>query len=386
MAPWRSHSYERAGRSAGRDKLIVEHAVRTAELLRQYTPDAPPIFSLKHLSKLTGVSYSFLRECVERVKPEPYRRFRIRKRQNNTEKKQRYRIICVPDPRLMAVHRWINSNILQLKPPHEASCAFWKGSNIVEAAQRHCASKWLIKLDILNFFESISEQSVYHVFSRIGYQPLIAFELARLCTRQRKPFYARQSRRWNSRSYRFEKIKSYQSLYLGHLPQGAPTSPMLANLSMQTFDEAIALIANNYDLIYTRYADDLTLSTDSEKFSRKKSCLVIEKIYKKLRQFGFQPNLTKTRISTPGARKVVLGVLVDGNVPRLTKSYRDIIRQHLYYMTHPDIGPVRHAKSRGFRSVYGLRNHVRGLIAHATQIDKEFASGAWEQFNLVPWP
>jgi hypothetical protein len=134
MAPWRSHIYRNAGRSAGCDELVVNHAVQTAQLLQQRTLVAPPIFSLKHLSKLTGVSYRFLRDCIERVKPEPYRRFRIRKRQNKGEKKQRYRIICVPDPRLMAVHRWINSNILQLKSPHVASCAFWKGNNIANAA------------------------------------------------------------------------------------------------------------------------------------------------------------------------------------------------------------------------------------------------------------
>lgn len=385
MPPWRSHTYLQAGRVAGRDATVLKNAARVGRLLQQRTPNAPPIFTLKHLSQFTGVDYGFLRGCVERMEPEPYRRFRIRKRHNPDERKQRYRIICVPDPRLMAVQRWINSNILQLSPPHAASVAFCKGDNIAEAAARHCASKWLIKLDIVNFFESISEQSVYHVFSRVGYQPLIAFELARLCTRQGKPSYARRLSRWR-RSYRFDTIKSYQSLYLGHLPQGAPTSPMLANLSMHAFDAAITQIAHDFDLAYTRYADDLTLSTASEEFNRDKSRTVIAKIYGELHKYGFEPNLTKTKISPPGARKVVLGVLVDGVDPRLTKAYRDNIRQHLYYMTRPDIGPVQHANARGFRSVYGLRNHVRGLIAHAAQIDEEYASAIWEQFYRVQWP
>lgn len=386
MTPWRSQVYLDAGRVAGHNDTVVKHAAHAGKLLQQRTHGAPPIFTLKHLSLLTGVGYAFLRECVERVGPEPYRRFRIRKRHNPDEKKQRYRIICVPDPRLMAVHRWINTNILQRVSPHTASVAFGKGNNIAEAAANHCASKWLIKLDIVNFFESISEQSVYHVFSRIGYQPLVAFELARLCTRLGRPSYTRRFRRWSSRSYRFDMITSYQNLNLGHLPQGAPTSPMLANLSMTAFDAVITNIANDFGLAYTRYADDLTLSATSEEFNRGKSRSVIAKIYAKLRKYGFEPNLTKTKISSPGARKVVLGLLVDGVGPQLTKEYRDSIRQHLYYMTHPDIGPVQHANTRGFRSVYGLRNHVRGLIAHATQIDKEYASAAWEKFNLVQWP
>jgi retron-type reverse transcriptase len=375
-----------SGSTAGCDETIVKNAAETGKMLLERTPGAPPIFTLKHLSQLTGVNYSFLRRCVERVESEPYRRFRIRKRQNPNEKKQRYRIICVPDPRLMAVHRWINTNILQLVPPHAASVAFGKGNNIAEAAANHCASKWLIKLDIVNFFESISEQSVYHVFSRIGYQPLIAFELARLCTRLGQPSYARWSRRWSARSYRFEKISSYQKEQLGHLPQGAPTSPMLANLSMTAFDASIRQVANDFDLAYTRYADDLTFSTTSVEFNRNKSQTVIPKIYAELLKYGFKPNLTKTKISSPGSRKVVLGLLVDGAEPRLTKKFRDNIRQHLYFINHPNIGPVQHANKKGFKSIYGLRNHVQGLIAHASQIDKEYANAAWEQFNHVLWP
>ena len=68
---------------------------------------------------------------------------------------------------------------------------------------------------------------------------------------------------------------------------------------------------------------------------------------------GLSPNVTKTRVLPPGARKVVLGLLVDGQEPHLTREFRARLRQHIYYLLHPDIGPVRHAAKRGFISVRG---------------------------------
>jgi len=386
MLPWRSHTYSKAGKNAGINKQIISRANETARFLRQQNNNLPTILTLKHLSKLSGAPYNFLRRSVEHSDPEPYRLFRIHKRLLADESKRRYRIICVPEKKLMAVQRWINGEILQKIKPHPASVAFGPGNSIIAAAEPHCGSRWIVKLDIKNFFESVSEQQVFHVFSRLGYQPLVAFELARLTTRKGKRSYARSAKRWSKNFNLDYSISAYNEILLGHLPQGAPTSPMLANLAMFDFDEAVTDLANSAQLEYTRYADDLTFSTSSEEFSRKDAKKFIGNIYSKLKAFDFEPNLTKTKIVPPGARKIVLGLLVDGDKPRLTKEFRDNIRQHLYYMTEANIGPVIHASTKGFISVYGLKNHVRGLIAHAAQIDPDYANKAWQKFNSVRWP
>ncbi len=386
MIPWRSHIYSKTADEVGIAPTIISNAVETAKYLHQVTPGAVPVFTLNHLSKLTGTPYEFLRLCVERENPEPYRRFRIHKRSIPGETKKRYRIICVPDPRLMQTQRWINKNILHKGSPHHASVAFGEGNSIKAAVEPHCGCRWLIKIDILNFFESINERQAYHVFNRMGYQPLLSFELARLCTRQGKRSHARSTKRWFGPYYRSFKISTYKQYLLGHLPQGAPSSPMLANLVMKHFDKTVSTFAVDEGLQYTRYADDLTFSISSKNFKREDAKKFILKIYRELRKNGFEPNLTKTKIISPGARKIVLGLLVDGEKPCLTKKYRDNIRQHLHYMNRSDIGPVKHARNRGFISVYGLRNHVQGLIAHADQIDPQFASKVWVQFNKVNWP
>jgi RNA-directed DNA polymerase len=77
----------------------------------------------------------------------------------------------------------LNANVLEHMSPHPASMAFSRGNSIRDAAAPHSGARWLIKMDIMNFFESVTERQVYRVFEDIGYEPLVAFELARLCTR-----------------------------------------------------------------------------------------------------------------------------------------------------------------------------------------------------------
>ena len=83
--------------------------------------------------------------------------------------------------------------------------------------------------------------------------------------------------------------------------------------------------------------------------------------------------------------QLFLGMLVDGNEPRLTSEYKDMIRFHLHYLTHADFGPSRHATARK-TSVSGIFHHVRGLIAWAEIVEPDFGSAALKKFETVKWP
>jgi RNA-directed DNA polymerase len=83
----------------------------------------------------------------------------------------------------MHTQRWIAQNILNAVDPHPASFAFAPRRSLLDGASRHAGCSWLIKLDLRNFFESISERRAYRVFKQLGYGGLISFELARICTR-----------------------------------------------------------------------------------------------------------------------------------------------------------------------------------------------------------
>jgi hypothetical protein len=158
---------------------------------------------------------------------------------------------------------------------------------------------------------------------------------------------------------------------------------MLANLSVRSLDEAIEAIADSAGMIYTRYADDLFLSSEDKDFTRKDASALIAKVYIELRKHGFSPNTSKTSLSSPGSRKVVLGLLVDGNRPRLRREFKASLRLHLYYCKR-DV--AAHAKARKFAAIAGLRNHLQGLLSYAGQIEPDYAERMRKEFAAIAWP
>lgn len=387
MNDWKPQHYRRAARELEVSERVLESAIAASQAIVDVHPSLPPILTLRHLAHLTEVGYKDLRAFVSRDDEDPYKIFRIRKRPVRGRSLS-FRTICVPDVKLKMAQHWIAQNVLRHGRPHSASTAFAAGSTLVDATRPHCGCKWLIKVDVRRFFESISEISVDRAFRRLGYQPLVSLELARICTRRSlrigRPQY---TRRWNRIApLHAAKIGSYAVRLLGHLPQGAPTSPMLANLAMLNVDRELSRIAQSYGLIYTRYADDLTFSTHILPFDRTNASEVIKHIYRTLGRFGLEPNLAKTQVVPPRARKLVLGLLVDSPEPRLTREFKNKMRQHLYYLEREDVGPIRHAENRGFSAVAGLRNHLLGLSAYAKQIEPSYGSSLFKRLQALPWP
>ncbi|SFR74946.1 RNA-directed DNA polymerase [Mitsuaria sp. PDC51] len=386
MDDWKPQPYIRQAQQLGVAQSILDAAVAASEAVVAAHPSLPPILTLRHLAHLTDTSYLKLRDWVSREIEDPYRVFRIKKRPvapNCTA----FRTICVPDVELAFLQRWLSRNVLSWGRPHSASTAFAPGSTLLAAVEPHCGSRWLVKLDVRRFFESISEVSVYKAFRRLGYQPLVSLELARLCTRVGPASRLYANARWTRRAPRYvAAIRKYAVVRFGHLPQGAPTSPMLANLVMRDVDEELTKVAKLHGMTYTRYADDLTFSTPRRDFGREIAVELIQKVYRSLGRFGLQPNLAKTQVVPPRSRKVVLGLLVDGKEPRLTREFKNKMRQHLYYLERPDVGAVRHAQARGFSAVAGLRNHLLGLAAYASQVEPQYGAELARRLNAVSWP
>ncbi|KRA97937.1 hypothetical protein ASD83_12785 [Devosia sp. Root685] len=384
MTRWNPQQFKRDAERAGLDPAVTANAIRTARLVTSVDPDLPPVLTLRHLAALTRSDYLMMRGIAMRSQNEHYRLFRIRKKPAHDGEK-RFRVIAVPEPGLMRAQRWIAQRILARIRPHGASVAFSKGDKLVEAARPHCGARWLIKLDVSNFFESINETAVYRVFRSLGYQPLVCMEMARLCTRLGTTTHYRSRPRWLLTRER-STIEVYSRRRMGHLPQGAPTSPMLANLAVRLFDEAIQELADANDLAFTRYADDIALSSQDAKFGRDRCAAVIGKVYAKMGEFGLSPNATKTRVASPGARKVVLGLLVDGDEPRLPRDFRANMRRHLHYLCVPGADIAVHAAARGFDSISGMKNHVFGLAMFARQIERDYGDECLSKLNAVAWP
>lgn len=371
---WSPQHYIEVGLANGVSPALMQNAIDQIERVVVPHPSLPAILTLNHLAVRAGVDYAMLRSVIAGGEGH-YRHFRIAKRSGGQ------RVISIPAPSLMTTQRWLAAHVLNSLPVHHASYAFKPGASIYKCAARHCGARWLVKMDVAAFFGSISEIQVYRVFRSLGYQPLVAFELARLTT-----FAPRQSTRYLDPTWRAKAhpspINDYARGRLGYLPQGAPTSPMLSNLVMRDADAKLESIAKSHGLVFTRYSDDLTFSTRGD-FDRKRASKLTWEVAAVLRAIGLRLNQGKTTVVPPGGRKIVLGLLVDQASPRLSREFRSKLRQHLHYLE--SAGPFEHAKARGFDSVWGMHRHLRGLIDFANMVDPAFAADALARFNAVGW-
>ncbi|WP_256387991.1 reverse transcriptase family protein [Pseudonocardia sp. N23] len=306
---------------------------------------------------------------VERRR-DPYHAFSISKRSPERGK----RTISAPSAEMMSVQKWLLKRVLNPAIGHPNSFAYEPGRSIRQCAARHCGARWIVSLDLHDFFHSVDEKRVFQVFETLGYNRLVSFELSRICTR----LIGRNIKPSNVRPETYS-ISAYVSENLGFLPQGAPTSGKLANLVAADLDERLLSLATEYRLVYTRYADDLFFSSSGD-FDRAVAVRLIREIGDLVAVSGFEIHRKKTRVLTPGSRKQILGLLVDDLAgPRLTRRTRAQIEAHLRGVE--TFGVVAHREHRRFDSTWGFVAHVWGLLAFAASIEPDWARPArfrWE--------
>lgn len=286
----------------------------------------PVLFTMGHLAHCAGVPYQYIKKVVSRT-VDPYRVFPIKKRSGGR------RYICAPEPTLQQMQRWIHDHILcssaSLCSIAAQATAFLPDTNHCVNAKRHLGAEWLIKIDIQDFFESISERQVYRVFRSFGYSSLVSFGLTRVCTRAlywQDRRFTKKVKRWQSNTeYKFSNEST-----VGYLPQGAPTSPVLANLVCRELDKNLSDLAAASLLTYSRYADDMVFS--GEFSDRSEAVDFLNRVIQVVTKQGFRINRLKTGIRKAGSRRIVTGLLVDGDKVRVPKQYKDQIKQELYYL------------------------------------------------------
>lgn len=374
METWSAHLlFQKASQQL--DATTATSVQRYASRLR--SQKLPVIFSMGHLGKITGIDYDFLHQSVNRKRDSSnYNLFSVRKRSGG------HRFIHAVNGQLFDLQRYLNEEILQKVDPHPASFAFHSSGGIKQCAGMHCGCRWLLQFDLKDFFYTIAEPAIYRTFVALGYKPLLAFELSRLCTTLHLPKSKKQYVEFNrSFSDSFGDFDDenpppyYPKKWIGVLPQGAPTSPMLSNLVAKKLDILLFEYAQENGFVYTRYADDLAFSA-SVLPSGKSIGQLKHEIVSLIRKSGFIENNSKIRIAGPGAKKVILGLLVDGEAPKLTKQLRKRIDRNIYSIEKHGIDAA--AENDGFESVYGFYNHVSGLMSFIHDVDKE----QWSKLHL----
>jgi hypothetical protein len=191
-----------------------------------------------------------------------YNYFRLRKKSGGV------REIMVPDPELKNIQRWILCYILEKINLHDKCTGFRKNKSIKDNAGVHVNQEVILKVDLLRFFDTITRARVIGLFKSLGYHPNLSIDLAKLTTAEHRKSY------WIGLS---EDEKSLINTNTAILPQGAPTSPAIANIICRKLDLRFAQLGKKIGYKYSRYADDLTFSG---KFNNLPSMNVIKKIIK----------------------------------------------------------------------------------------------------------
>jgi RNA-directed DNA polymerase len=269
-----------------------------------------------------------------------YQSFRLRKRRGGS------RLIMAPNRELKMVQRWLHRNVTQKLTVHRAAHGFRLERSIVTNARLHAQRSLILKYDVKDFFGSVGEAAVFRIFRRIGYTRLVARRLARLTTLG------------------------------GFLPQGAPTSPDLANVAAYRLDARLTGLAVRHEVVYTRYADDLTFSGSSvasSKFRR-----AIEFI---MRDCGFVPNEKKTTFLTQSDQQRVTGIVVNDR-PGWPRATRRWLRQEVYYLAK--YGVDEHIRRRGYEHA-AYKEFLYGHLYALRQLHPAEADTALMTLAKVGW-
>jgi retron-type reverse transcriptase len=277
----------------------------------------PIIYNKDHFCQTKHISKKYLMWICNNQR-KCYREFRIPK------KNGRHRVILAPNKRLRSLQKWILHRILNQCTPHSSAQGFIQGKSIVSNAVHHTDKKVIVRIDIENFFPSITFTAVRRVFQKLGYPYSVAILLSNLCTVD------------------------------GKLPQGASTSPALSNLVCERLDRRISSLSQKLNFSYTRYADDLIFSSNNARLPK-----LIPFFREILQEEGFRLNESKTRIMRPGQRQIVTGIVTNKR-PNLTREHVRKLRAavHRLRTQGPSALELPSRKGNQSSSLQVLRGHL----------------------------
>ena len=271
----------------------------------------PKCETANSLSKAMGITINELRFLCytnEVSKITHYQRFGIHKKTGGV------RLISAPMPRLKRLQYWVLDNILYQIPLSEHAHGFVPSKSIVTNAMPHIKQKVVINLDLKNFFPTIAYPRIKGLFAGQGYASEVATLLALICSEP------------DTQTVQMDGQRYYIHSKQRFLPQGAPTSPMISNIICRRLDARLQGLAHKYGFIYTRYADDMTFS--SQQADKVQALLNWIKVTVKEEGFILHPD--KTRIMHQGARQEVTGIVVNQQLSvnrKLLKQFRALLFQ-----------------------------------------------------------
>lgn len=229
--------------------------------------------------------------CKYRHREEPKKRLGTRR-------------LSAPEPLLMTALRMLDaSTLFTALPVHDAAHGFVARRSIVTHAAAHAGAAMLVSVDLEDWFDTINTARVDAALRGAGWTSDAARIVSRMCTCD------------------------------GKLPQGAPTSPRLANFVARHLDRQLLLLARRFGFGYTRYADDLTFST-REGRSRGAVQRFLKQVEKICKKESFRIRWDKVKVTRHWTRMEVAGLVLNpenGSPPvRVSREYIRKVASAIY--------------------------------------------------------
>ena len=241
-----------------------------------------------------------------------YLSIEIPKNSDPTQSRQ----LDIPISELKGVQRAINKKILSEFQVGPCVHSYVATRSILTAAAQFCPGRAVLKVDIEDFFPSITFVRVLGLFRSFGFSDAASFILARLTT------------------------------YGDRLAQGAPTSPSISNLIMRRIDTRLTRLADSWEMRYLRYSDDMFFHKEKN-FNHPKFGSYVSKI---IGDGGFTTNNGKTKYHPKGLPRTTLGLLTHGEKPKIPGRQRRIYRSMFF------------KASRNIHWAHENRERLRGII------------------------
>jgi RNA-directed DNA polymerase len=335
-------------------------------------PDLPDLGALARLLDLDQGELAWFADTrgLERTVAEPLRHYRWRAIPRATGP----RLVAAPKPRLREIQRRLLRHLLAPVPVHDAAHGCTPGRSVRTALAPHAGVPVLLHVDLEAFFASIPAARIWGLLQgTVGLTEPVAHAVTGLVTTvvpalvwaRVPPPAGAEDRDRNHRMGR--------RLAVPHLPQGAPTSPALANLACFRLDRRLAGLAAASGATYTRYVDDLLFSGGPG----------VDRLVARIRAIaadeGFRVQEGKTRAMHSSGRQHALGAVVNAH-PALPRPERDALRA----LVHNCAVHGWRSQTRGHDPAT-FRDHVLGRIAWAASLDPAFGARLHALATRVDW-
>jgi hypothetical protein len=287
-------------------------------------------------------------------------------------RRRKVRLLEAPKARLKHVQRRLLHGLLVAIPPHEAVHGYRAGRSVATFVSPHAGRRVVLHLDLRHFFPSVLAARVHALFRKAGYPRTVARLLTGLCTNAvpEEVLRGRPVPEGERPGGDAGRLRS------AHLPQGAPTSPALANLCAYRLDCRLAALALSVGAAYTRYADDLVFSGD-------------EALERRLRRFhvhacrivleeGFEVHTRKSHFMRQGVRQQVAGIVLNARPNVRRDEYERLKAILTNCLRHGPSGQNREGRP-------DFRAYLAGKIAYLAMIHPERGRRLRALFERVPW-